>query len=116
MEWREFERVAADHQLTLPPLSSAGPVVQLERIDFLVDDRVSPRLLWMEGRGWNWTAIAEGSPEPRNPGEDNPLRWPRQYLDKLIHRVRGQRRLRRDFRIERGVLFTWLHGTDRLPP
>lgn len=114
MQWREFEEVCKAHELTLPPGSAAGHVVQLEGIDFL-DQRVSPRLLWMEGRGWNWKAIAEGLPEPRNPGDDNPLRWPRQYLARLASGSRGRRRPRSDFRLERAVLFAWLHGTDRLP-
>jgi hypothetical protein len=114
MEWREFEKVAAAHHLTLPAGFYAGPVVQLEAIDF-ADSRVSPRLLWMEGRGWNWKAVAEGSPEPRNPGEDNPLRWPRQYLQKLTLGVRGRRGPRSDFRLERAALFAWLNGTSRLP-
>jgi len=89
--------------------------VQLEQIDFL-DHRLSPRLFWMEGRGGNWTAIAEGVPEPRNPGDDNPLDWPRRYLFRLIHRFGGRRRPRSDFRLERAALFAWLHGSERIPP
>lgn len=115
MQWREFEEVCKAHGLTLPPGSPAGPVVQLEGIDFL-DQRVSPRLLWMEGRGSNWKDIAEGLPEPRNPGTDNPLLWPRQYLERLVSGFRGRRRPRSDFRLERAALFAWLHGTGRLPP
>lgn len=69
----------------------------------------------MEGRGWNWKAIAEGLPEPRNPGEDNPLRWPTRYIDRLLRGSMHQRAVRSNFRVERAALFAWMRGTRRLP-
>lgn len=78
--------VAAFHRHRVLPPGSSTPVVQIERIDL---DPVSGQLLWMEGRGFDWQAIAEGQPEIRNPGEDNPFRWPAPYLQSLLRQLYG---------------------------
>lgn len=69
----------------LPPWSWT-PVVQFEMVDL---DPVSQQLLWMEGRGFDWKAIAEGRPEARNPGEDNPFQWPATYVERLLRELHG---------------------------
>ena len=78
-----FER----HGVIFPP-GAGEHVVQLEMIDL---DGVSARLLWMEGRGFDWRGIAHGAAEPRNPGPDNPLRWPDAYLERLYQELAAER-------------------------
>lgn len=76
----------------LPPGSST-PVVQIEMVD---QDPISEQLLWMEGRGFDQEALAQGQSEPRNPGDDNPFRWPAPYVQRLIREWRGSKDARAD--------------------